>query len=152
MTKCDLIAPELLGFAVKIPPAHSRAKITGVFLHCVYHIKNRAFKNCDRNAERFGVVLQQSPVVVVISRIHHQKQQLKRDLPVPLKLLKQLRHEHGVLSARNAHGDPVFRLHEIILLHGGDKRRPELLMVFFDDAALDELPAFQFTTHGCNPL
>ena len=37
---------------------------------------------------------------------------------MPLYLLKELRHEHGILPARDADADPVSLLHKLIIVQG----------------------------------
>ena len=43
VAECDFVAAKFLCLTVEIPSAHSRAEITGVFLHRVNYVKNRAF-------------------------------------------------------------------------------------------------------------
>lgn len=58
-----------------------------------------------------------STVFLAISRIHDQKYQIKVYLVMALQFLKQLCHEHGILTAGNTDSDLIALLHQFIL-HG----------------------------------
>ena len=60
-------------------------------------------------------------------------------LAVTLKLLHQLRQQHGILAAGDADRDFIPLLNQLIPLDGHDEGRPKLLAEFFDNAALDFL-------------
>ena len=74
---------------------------------------------------------------------------------MPLKLLKQLRHEHGVFSARDTDRDAVSVFHEPVFFAGFCKRRKELLMEFSANAVfglfLTFLPVFHFICRCSQP-
>ena len=65
-----------------------------------------------------------------------------------LELLHQLGQHHGVLSPGDTDGDPVSGSDQLIPLDGGNEGVPELLAVFFDEAALRSLLWCQFAGHG----
>ena len=64
-----------------------------------------------------------------------------------LQLLHQLCHQHGVFAARDADGDLVSLLYQLVALYRHDKGGPQLLAVFLDDTAFDHLIRFKLTFH-----
>ena len=48
-------------------------------------------------------------------------------------------HSQDILAAGNAHGNAVAGLHQFVALYRHDEGGPQLLAVFFDDAAFDQL-------------
>ena len=66
---------------------------------------------------------------------------------MPVQLLDQLRHKHGILAAGDADRDPVSFINKFIALDRRDKRRPELFPVFLDDASLRDLMRRKFSSH-----
>ena len=147
----DLIAAQRPGLTVEMAPAHPGAEIAGVLFRAVGHAKHIALKNGDGDAQQLGIVQELLPVFGVIARIHHQKAQLEGDLAVGPQLLHELGQQHGILSAGDADGDPVAGLDQPILLDSENEGVPELLPVFFDDAALDALTGVQFPFHSVAP-
>ena len=65
-----------------------------------------------------------------------------------LKLLHELCHQHGVLAAGDADGDPVPGADQLVSFYGVDKGSPQGLAEFCDNAALNELTGFPFTGQG----
>ena len=61
-----------------------------------------------------GICLDQEPVELVITGIHHEKDKIKSYLAMTLQLLKKLGHQHGVLPAGDADRDPVTFLDQVI--------------------------------------
>ena len=114
--QCNLVAAQLPCKRIKISTAHSCTQITGGFLHGIYRIKNVTFKNRNRNLECSGIVLNHLTVFLIIARIHHQILYLKIHLAVFLQFLKQLRHQHGILTAGHTDRHPVSILNQLIIL------------------------------------
>ena len=98
MSQRNLITSQLLGMRIQITTSHSRTKITGIILNFCHCIKNITFKNRKRNSQKLCIILNNLPVIRIIARIHYQKHQFKMNLPMTLQLLKQLRHQHRVLT------------------------------------------------------
>ena len=144
----DFIAAQLLGLAVEVAAAHPGAEIAGVFVGVVGHREDVALEDGHRDVEQLGVGLDLLAVDLVVAGVHYQENQLKGDIAVLLQLLHQLGHQHGVLAARDADGDLIICLDELIALDGDNERGPELFAVLFDDASFDQLVRFQFAFHG----
>ena len=113
----DLIAAQLLGLAVQTAPAHPGAEVAWVLLAAIGHLEHVRFKDSDRHLQQGGVLLDLSPVDLVIAGIHHQIDRLEGDIRVLLQLLHQLRHQHGVLATGDAHGDFIPCLNQLIALY-----------------------------------
>ena len=139
MPKCDFIAAQLLGLAVEVAAAHPGAEIAGVFVGVVGHREDVALEDGHRDVEQLGVGLDLLAVYLIVAGVHHQEDQLERHIAVALKLLHQLCHQHRVFATRDADGDLVPGLDQLIPLDGHDEGRPKLLAEFFDNAALDFL-------------
>ncbi len=114
MPQGDLVASQLLGLAVQMPPTHPGTQVAGILFFPVHNIENIRFKDGDGDAKNLGVMLNHLTIGSVIPGIHHQKDQLKGKLPMTLQFLKQLGHEHGILAAGNAYGNAITFLHQII--------------------------------------
>ena len=125
----NLVAAQVPGLFVQVSPAHAGAEIAGGFGHLVHNVEDIRMKNRDRDAQGLGVGFDKQPVQLIVSRIHDQENQLEGEFPVPLQLLKELRHQHGVLSSGNADGDPVPGLQQVPdadgLGEGGHQVLPE---------------------------
>ena len=148
VAQCNFIAAQLLGLAVQVAAAHPGAEIAGIFVGVVGHGKNVAFKNRHRDVQQLCIRLDFLAVDLIVAGVHHQKHQLEGHVAVALQLLHELCHQHGVLAAGDTHGNAVTCLHQLVALHGHDKRRPQFLAVFFDDAAFDQLIGFQISLHN----
>ena len=98
MSQRNLITSQLLGMRIQITTSHSRTQVTWIILNFCHCIKNITFKNRKRNSQKLCIILNNLPVIRIIARIHYQKHQFKMNLPMTLQLLKQLRHQHRVLT------------------------------------------------------
>ena len=134
MPQRDLIASQCLGMAVQIPSAHSCAKIARILLNGIHRIEDIALKDLYGDPQRLRITFDQRPVFLIISRIHHQKGQVKLHLPVRLDLLKQFRHQHGIFPAGDTYRDPVAFFDQFIFFARLGKGREQLLMEFLTDA------------------
>ena len=147
MPQRNLVASQLLVLAVQVAPAHARAEIAWRLLDAARDIENVRLEDRDRDMQQRCVALDLLPVDGVVARIHDEVDDLERHVAVPLQQLQELGHEHGVLAAGDAHRDPVAGGDEVILLDGGDERRPEPLVIGLLDAALDQLIGFELSAH-----
>ena len=148
VAQCDFIATQLLGLAVEVAAAHPGAEIAGVFVGVVGHREDVALEDGHRDVEQLGVGFDLLAVYLVVTGVHHEEDQFKRHIAVALKLLHQLCHQHRVFATRDADGDLVSLLYQLVALYRHDKGGPQLLAVFFDDAPLNELVRFHFAFHG----
>ena len=148
MPQCNFVAAQLLCLFVQMSPAHTGAEVAGVLFGLVCHIKDVGFKHRDGDVHQGGVALDLLAVDLVIAGVHHKKLQLIGYLAVALQFLHQLCHQHGILAARNADGNFVPRLDQLVPFDRHNKGRPQLLAVFFDDAALDFLTCVHLAFHG----
>ena len=139
VAQSDLIAAQLLRLGVKRPAPHPGAEVAGVLVYLHRHVENITVENSHGDLQQAGVFLDQAAVLRRVAGVHHEKDQLKGPVAAALKLLHQLCQQDGVLSARDAHGDPVIRHDQLIPLDRGDEGVPEDLAVCFDDAALRNL-------------
>ena len=146
--QCNFVAAELLCFFVQMSPPHTGAEVAGVLFGLVGHIKNVGFKHRDGDVHQGGVSLDLLAVDLVVAGVHHKELQLIGNLAVALQFLHQLCHQHGILAARNADGDFVPRLDQFVPFDRHNKGRPQLLAIFFDDAALDFLTFVHLAFHG----
>ena len=142
MTQCDLVAAQFLCFAVEITPAHSGTEITRILFNPVNRVKYTTLKNSNGDSEQSGIVLNKCSVFFVISWIHHKKNKVKMDFPMPLDLLEKLGHKHGVFSSGDTYSNPVTFGDQLICLARSCKRRKQLFMIFFPDAVLCPIPFF----------
>ena len=147
VAKGDLVAAELARLAVEIAAAHARAEVARRLLDAARDIENIRLKDRDRDVQQRCVALNLLPVDGVVAGVHDEINDLERHVAMPLQQLQELGHEHGVLAAGDAHRDPVAGGNEFVLLDGGDERRPEHLVEFFLDAALDQLIGFELSAH-----
>ena len=85
----------------------------------------------------YGIILDNSTVFLAISRIHDQKYQIKVYLVMALQFLKQLCHEHGILTAGNTDSDLIALLHQFILTDCLGKLAPDGLFKLFTQTLLD---------------
>ena len=114
----------------------------------VRDIKDVGLENRNRDIQEFCVALDLRAVHLVVARIHHEVDDLEGNIAVAVQFLEELGHQHGILAARDADRNFVTGFHKGIALYGGNKGVPELLSVFFDDAALGNLIGQKFSCHG----
>ena len=89
MAEGDLVTAELLRPAVQVPPSHSSAQIAGGFHIVLRHdLEYIRLKNRDRYMEQLRIPPDRLVIDRIITRIHHEKDEFKIFLPVPLQLLK----------------------------------------------------------------
>ena len=136
MTERDLVAAQLLCSAVQISPAHTCAQIARRLLDLIDGIEDIGLEDGDGYTEHGGIALDELPVDIAVSRIHHEKYQLERELAVPLQLLKELRHQHGVFAAGDAYRDLVALAQQLIAVDRLRERGEELLVKCLADAQL----------------
>ena len=148
VAQCDFIAAQLLGLAVEVAAAHPGAEIAGVLVGVVGHREDVALEDGHRDVEQLGVGLDLLAVYLVVTGVHHQKDQLERHIAVALKLLHQLCHQHRILSARNTDGDLISLVYQLIPLYRLDKGSPDLLAEFFNNASFYILVRLQFSCHS----
>ena len=146
----NLVAAQFLGLAVEVPPAHLGTEVAGGLVGGIGHGENIGLKDGDGDIQEAGVALNLLPIDLVIARVHHQIDQLKGYVTVLVKLLHELRQEYGVLAPRDAHGNPVPRLNELVALHRVGEGLPQFLPVLLDDAPLHQLALCQFPAHDVN--
>ena len=137
MSQRNLITSQLLGMRIQITTSHSRTKITGIILNFCHCIKNITFKNRKRNSQKLCIILNNLPVIRIIARIHYQKHQFKMNLPMALQLLKQLRHQHRVLTTWNTDSNLIPLLNQLILIQSLGKRSPDCLSERLDNTVLN---------------
>ena len=124
-------AAQFFGFAVEVSPSHSRAEIAGGFFYVVDRVENGRVKYCHGYAEYAAVFLDQSAVARKVARIHADKGQGEGKLVVPLDLLEELGHEHGVLAAGNADRNVVAFFDQLILDDCFFKAAFQVVLEFF---------------------
>ena len=147
VTQRDFVAAQFLGLAVQMAAAHPGAEIAGVLVGVIGDREDITLEDRHGNVQKFRVRLDLLAVDLIIARVHHKEDQLKRHIAVFLQLLHQFCHQHGILAARDTDGDFIAGLDQLIAFHRYDEGRPKLLAVFLDDAAFDHLVRFQFTFH-----
>lgn len=148
MPQRDFVAAQLLRSAVQIAAAHACAEVAGVVIGAVGDIKYVGFKNRNRHIQHRGIFFDLPAVDFAVAGIHDQKNRFKMHLAVTLKLLHQLRQQHGILSAGDADRDFIPLLNQLIPLDSEDKRLPNLLAICGQDAALDPLMKLEFSLHA----
>ena len=141
MAERDLVAAKLLCFLIKIAAAHAGTQIARGFVHVVDGLKDLCFEDRDRNAEGVCILLDDQAVFAVVAGIHDKEHKIERKFVVTLQFLKKLRHQHGILSTGDAHGDFVIRLDKLILTDGFCKTGKQNPAEFAPDTVLDLLLA-----------
>ena len=126
----NLVAPKFFCLRIKVPPSHPRAQITRRFTDVVDRIEDLCFKDFERHTEHFGIAFDERPVEFIVAGVHAEEYEFKVEFVMALELLKELRHEHGVLTAGNADGDLVAGLHQFVFHDALGKRNPERLFEF----------------------
>ena len=109
------VTAQFPGLTVKISPSHSRAEIAGGFFNVVDGVKDRGVEDRHRNSQDAAVLLDQRAVAREVAGVHADKSQRERKFVVPLDLLKEFGHQHGVLAAGDADSDVVALLDQLIL-------------------------------------
>ena len=149
MSERNLIAAKFLRLPVQVSPPHPCAQIAGRFLYLIDRVENPGLKDGDRNSQHGCVILDHKTIQLVVARVHHQVHKFKRKLILPVQFLKELRHKHGVLAARDTDSDLISRLYQFILLdrlcEAAEQPLPENPSL--DDGLLD-LPRAVFMAHG----
>ena len=142
MSQRDLVASQLLGMGIEIASSHAGTQITGIAVNFCHNIENIALEDGQRNIQKLCIILDNLPIVLIVTWIHHQKYKLKREFSMSLQLLHELRHEHGILSAGDADCDLVPLLDQIIFLDRTRKTSPDGFPEFFNQASLNLLGLF----------
>ena len=148
MAESNLVTAQFFCMGIKVATAHSRTEIAGVSVDPGYHIKDICFENGERDPENPGIVLDDLPVVGVITGVHHQENQLKGNRAVFLDLLHELGQKHGILAAGDTDGDPVTILNELIIPDGSGKGTPDGFPELFDQSPLDLSGPFGYGIFG----
>ena len=134
MPQRNLIAAKFPCPVVQMPPAHPGTEVAGRFPNLIYRMENICLKHMERYAHPFCIAFNQLPFCRQVARVHHHKFQPKFHLPVFLKLLEQLCHQHRVFPARNADGYLVPLLHQLIIPDCLCKPGKQLFVEFLLDA------------------
>ena len=128
VTERNLVASEFLCLVVEIATAHAGAQIARGFFDAVHRIKDLRLKNRHRNSHEFRIVFNDLAVCFTVSRVHHKKDKLKRELVVTAQFLKQLCHQHRIFSAGDTDCDLVALFHKFILIDRLGKTAEQLLV------------------------
>ena len=124
------VTAQFPGLTVKISPSHSRAEIAGGFFNVVDGVKDRGVEDRHRNSQDAAVLLDQRAVAREVAGVHADKSQRERKFVVPLDLLKEFGHQHGVLAAGDADSDVVALLDQLILDDRFFKAADQVMFVF----------------------
>lgn len=73
MSERNLIASQFFCVRVQIASSHSCAKVTWILVNICYRIKYLCLKYRKRDSKYFGIILDDLPVIFIVSRIHYQK-------------------------------------------------------------------------------
>ena len=142
MTEGNFIAAEFFRLTVKMSSPHFCTKVTRVFFGVIGNFKNICFKYSDRDIEKLCIAFNFLSVDLIISRIHHKENKVKRNITVTSEHLHKLCHQHGILAARNTDSDLITALYQFIIFHSLDKAIPDRFAVFFCNALFDFLIGF----------
>ena len=137
----NLVAAQVLCLVVEVAAAHLGANVAGGTFGVVRHVENVRLENGDGDFQELRVAFDFLAVDFVVTGVHHQVFHVEFHVAVAVKHLDELRHEHGILAARDADGDFVALFDELVVLDGGNERRPEPFAVSFRNApfyALDK--------------
>ena len=141
VAECDLVAAEALGFLIEVAAAHAGADVARGLRDVVNGVEDVRFEDRERDAEEIRVSLDDLTVRLIIARVHAQEHELERDLIVALQLLKELRHEHRVLTTGDADRDAVTRLDELIIADGLHEHAEEVTLELLAKGLLDVVAA-----------
>ena len=134
-----LVTAEALCIVIQMTSPHPRTKITGRFFNVINRIENVRLEYLYRYFQLACVLLDNIPVCRAVAWVHYDKFHLERKITVAVKLLKQLSHQHRILTARNTYGDTVVFLYKLILLYSLCECRPYLFAELLLQALLDTL-------------
>ena len=144
----NLVAAELFCFAVQPSAAHFGAEVAGAVVLGVCDRKDIGVEYGDGDMQKGCVGIDFLPVLRTVPRVHDEKDVFKRDISVALDFLHEFCHEHGILAAGDAHGDPVACFDEAVTVDCVDKRMPQDFPVLFYNASLNELMGLQLSGHA----
>lgn len=116
---------------VEVATTHLGADVAGGTFGVVRHVENVRLENGDGNFQELCVAFDFLAVDFVVTGVHHQVFHVEFHVAVAVKHLDELRHEHGILAARDADGDFVAFFDELVVLDGGNEWRPEPFAVCF---------------------
>ena len=89
-----LLQPRFFGVGVEIAAAHARAEIAGILVDAGYDIEDLVSQKRSAGMPKIrALFLDDFPVVSVVARVHHEKDELKRKFIVAMLL--DLLHELG---------------------------------------------------------
>lgn len=114
VSQSDLITAQFLCLVIQMSTPHTGTEIAGVILHVIHGTKILVSNTVMGICSSLALDSMICRFSGTIAGIHDQKDQFKGKFPVPLNLLKQLRHEHRVLAAGNTHGNAVVGLNQVI--------------------------------------
>ena len=137
----NLVAAQVLCLVVEVAATHLGANVAGGTFGVVCHVENVRLENSDGDFQEFCVAFDFLSVDFVVAGVHHQVFHVEFHVAVAVKHLDELRHEHGILAARDADGDFVAFFDELVVLDGSNERSPEPFTVCLRNApfyALDK--------------
>ena len=141
VTERDFVAAEALGFLIEVAAAHAGADVARGLRDVVDGVEDIRFEDRERDAEKIRVPLDDLAVRLVVARVHAEEHELERDLIMALQLLEELRHEHRVLTAGDAHRNAVARLDELIIADGLHEHAEEVPLELLAEGLLDVVAA-----------
>lgn len=115
-----LLHPSSLALLYRWPRRVGHRDSRDSFRYC-WQRKDVALEDGHRDVQQLGIGLDLLAVDLIVAGVHHQKDQLKGNIAVFLQLLHQLCHQHGVFAARDADGDLVSLLYQLVALYRHDK-------------------------------
>ena len=137
----NFVAAQVLCLVVEVAAAHLGANVAGGTFGVVRHVENVRLENGDGNFQKLRIAFDFLAVDFVVTGVHYQVFHVEFHVAVAVEHLDELRHEHGILAARDADGDFVAFFDELVVLDGSNERRPEPFAVCFRNApfyALDK--------------
>ena len=145
MAKGDLIASKFSRLTIQMPPAHTRTQVTRRIRNIRNRIKNFRLEYRNRHIQYLRIIEDCLVIDIIVSRIHHKKNNLKIFLSMTLKFLKKLRHQHRILTARDTYCNLVAVFDHLVLVDCLRERSPDGLLKFLDNAAFHILRAIRKT-------
>ena len=134
VTQRYFVAAKTLCPAVQISPSHSRTEIARGFFNMKDGVEDRRVEDRDRNPKDPAVFFDQRPVFRKVPGIHTQKRQLEGKLIMPLDLLEEFGHQHGILAAGDTDGDVISLLDQSVLNDRFFKAALQIVFEFFSYA------------------